>query len=118
MPDHASDPRGFLPLHPLEFRILLVLLDGPAHGYRIVKEIETREKELGSIYPGNLYRRIRDLLAKGLLEEVSPPSGVEADPRRKYFAPTGLGEAVARAESQRLQALVQEARALGVLSGS
>lgn len=118
MPDLVSDPRSFLPLHPLEFRILLVLLDGPAHGYRIVKEIEKRERQLDSIYPGNLYRRIRDLLGKGLLEEVSPPSGVEADPRRKYFAPTGLGEAVAKAEGQRLENLVREARALGVVSGS
>ena len=117
MPDQASDPASFLPLHPLEFRILLVLLDGPAHGYRIVKEIETREKELSSIYPGNLYRRIRDLLAKGLLEEAAPPTGLDADPRRKYFAPTSLGEAVAKAEGQRLQTLVREARALGVISG-
>ena len=117
MPDQTSDLNRFLPLHPLEFRILLVLLDGPAHGYRIVKEIETREKEIGSIYPGNLYRRIRDLLAKGLLEEVSPPRGVESDPRRKYFGPTGLGEAVARAEGHRLRTLVREAEALGVIPG-
>ena len=117
MPDQTSDPNRFLPLHPLEFRILLVLLDGPAHGYRIVKEIETSETEIGSIYPGNLYRRIRDLLAKGLLEEVSPPRGVEADPRRKYFGPTGLGEAVARAEGNRLRTLVREAEALGVIPG-
>lgn len=116
MPDQASDPAAFLPLHPLEFRILLVLLDGPAHGYRIVKEIEEREKELPSIYPGNLYRRIRDLLAKGLLEDADPPSAVEADPRRRYFSPTPLGEAVVKAEARRLEILVQEARALGVIS--
>lgn len=118
MSDKVSNPNRFLPLHPLEFRILLVLLDGPAHGYRIVKEIEAREKDSGSLYPGNLYRRIRDLLGRGLLQEVSPPSGVEADPRRKYFAPTGLGEAVAKAEGRRLETLVREVRALGVLSGS
>jgi DNA-binding PadR family transcriptional regulator len=118
MDNHAPDPTRFLPLHPLEFRVLLVLLDGPAHGYRIVKAIEEREKDIPSIYPGNLYRRIRDLLGKGLVEEVSPPSAVDTDPRRKYFAPTVLGEAVARAEGKRLQALVREAGVLGVISGS
>jgi DNA-binding PadR family transcriptional regulator len=117
MPEPGPHPINFLPLHPLEFRILLVLLDGPAHGYRIVKEIESRERELGGIYPGNLYRRIRDLVGKGLLEEVAPPAGLEADPRRKYFAPTGMGAAVAKAEGHRLQTLVREARALGVISG-
>jgi DNA-binding MarR family transcriptional regulator len=33
---------SYLPLHPLEFRILLALADGPSHGYRIVKAIEER----------------------------------------------------------------------------
>lgn len=118
MEHHTPDPARFLPLHPLEFRVLLVLLDGPAHGYRIVKEIEEREKDIPSIYPGNLYRRIRDLLGKGLVEEVAPPKDRETDPRRKYFAPTTLGESVARAEAKRLQSLVREAVALGAISGS
>ena len=114
----TPDPLEHLPLHPLEFRILLVLQDGPAHGYRIVKEIEARETDLRSIYPGNLYRRIRDLKGKGLLEEIEPPPEGDPDPRRKYFRPTALGEAVARAEASRLEGLVREARALGVVPGS
>ena len=44
--------------------------------------------------------------------------GVEADARRIYFGPTPLGAAVAKAEGRRLEALVREARALGVISGS
>jgi DNA-binding PadR family transcriptional regulator len=118
MADHKSDPIDFLPLHALEFRILLVLLDGPAHGYRIVKEVEARESEISGIYPGNLYRRIRDLLSKGLLEDVAAPAGVDADPRRRYFNPTSLGTAVARAEGRRLEKLLRDARAVGVISGS
>lgn len=117
MADHSPDPIGFLPLHPLEFRILLVLLDGPAHGYRIVKEVEARESEISGIYPGNLYRRIRDLLSRGLLEEVDAPTGTDADPRRRYFNPTSLGTAVAKAEGRRLVNLVRDARAVGVISG-
>ena len=34
-----------LPLHPLEFRILLVLLDGDSYGTRIVEEVERAEPE-------------------------------------------------------------------------
>lgn len=118
-PIRASvDPRSFLPLHPLELRILLILKTRAAHGYRIVKEIENREKDLGPIYPGNLYRRIRDLLSRKLLEEVPPPSEGEVDSRRKYYGATALGEAVARAEAQRLESLVREARGLGILPGS
>jgi DNA-binding PadR family transcriptional regulator len=114
----APHATGFLPLHTLELRILLVLLDGPSHGYRIVKEIEERERTLGVIYPGNLYRRIRDLLAKDLIEDDDPPEGRDTDPRRRYFRVTPLGEEVVRAEARRLEGLVSEARALGALSGN
>ncbi|HEX9885194.1 MAG TPA: helix-turn-helix transcriptional regulator [Longimicrobiales bacterium] len=105
----APSPDGSLPLHPLEFRILLVLLRGAGHGYRIVKEIEA--SEAGRLYPANLYRRIRNLLGKGLIEETGPPEDeVEPDPRRTYFRVTGLGRDVARAEARRLEELVLEAR--------
>lgn len=99
-----------LPLHPLEFRILLVLLSGPNHGYEIVKEIERREP-YGPIYPANLYRRIRDLLGRGLLEEAASAaeSGLEA--RRRLLKLTPWGRRVARAEAARLEALVADARA-------
>jgi hypothetical protein len=67
-------PDDHLPLHPLEFRILLALLDGPSHGYRIVQEIEEAEGR-ERIWPANLYRRMRNLLAKGLIEETLAPQG-------------------------------------------
>ena len=112
-----SEPAGsFLPLHPLEFRILMILLSGPSHGYAIVQEIESREKDQRSIYPANLYRRLRDLLAKRLLEDSPPPDLETADPRRRYFRVTKLGRAVARAETERLQGLLAEARDRGLLS--
>lgn len=105
------DPRAFLPLHPLEFRILLALLEGPGHGYRIVKEIEAREDDGATIYPANLYRRMRRLLDDGLLAEAAPPDGEQdAGSRRTYYRLTDLGRAVARAEAARLHDLVLDAR--------
>jgi DNA-binding PadR family transcriptional regulator len=109
----ASD---FLPLHPLEFRILMAVLSGPSYGTRIVEEIEARESAGARLYPANLYRRIRDLLSQSLLEESAPPAG--ADPRRSYVQLTPLGNAVARAEARRLEALVADATRHALLPGS
>ena len=104
------------PLHPLEFRILLVLLEeGPSHGYPIVKAIEAREEGRMRIYPANLYRRIRELLARGWIREVEAPEGEPVDPRRSYVAVTEEGREVARAEAARLQELVRDARGVDLL---
>ncbi len=105
------------PLHPLEFRILMGLQEGPRHGYSIVKEVEAAEGEGRRLFPANLYRRIRDLTSRGLIEETDPPEGGEMEGRpRRYFRLTERGVEVARAEAQRLQQLVVEARERGLLS--
>ncbi|MEJ2204390.1 MAG: helix-turn-helix transcriptional regulator [Gemmatimonadota bacterium] len=109
-----GDEVAYLPLHPLDFRILLALLNGPSYGTRIVNEIEARESTRMRIYPANLFRRIRDLLAKGILEEAPAPAG--ADPRRTYVRLTGLGRAVAVAEGRRLRELLAEADRLALPS--
>lgn len=110
------DPAQHLPLHALEFRILLALLEGTSYGTRIVEHIEAAEGHRMRLYPANLYRRIRDLLARGLLAEAPAPKG--ADPRRTYLRITDVGRAVARAEARRLQELVGEAARHRLLPGS
>lgn len=107
-------PDAFLPLHALEFRILLALTEGASYGTRIVEAIEAREGHRSTIYPANLVRRIRDLSGRGLIEEANAPEG--ADPRRTYLQLTDLGHAVARAEARRLRELVEEAGALDLLA--
>lgn len=96
-----------LPLHPLEFRILLALLDGASYGTRIVEAIEARAGGRKKLYPANLYRRIRDLMADGLIEEAAAPE--QADPRRTYVRLTRDGRAVAAAEARRLRDLLADA---------
>ena len=109
---HGVDEQ--LPLHPLEFRILMALVDGPSYGTRIVEEIEAKEGgRRRKLYPANLYRRIRDLMRRGLLEDAPAPAG--ADPRRSYVRLTRRGQAVARAEARRLRELVTEAAARRLL---
>jgi DNA-binding PadR family transcriptional regulator len=107
----GKDPIQEIPMHPLEFQTLLVLLDGNLHGYGIAKKIEAREGGVTKILPTNLYRRLRDLAKKGLISE----SQDEAGGPRKLFRITPYGREVARAEARRLEALVRLARGRDLL---
>lgn len=104
------EPQSFLPLHPLETRILLVLLENESHGYRIVKEIERRETRWTKIFPANLYRRMRELLAKGLID-VADDVSTDTGRSRRVFRITALGSDVVREERHRLEALISDFRA-------
>lgn len=104
-------PDGSKPLHPLELRILIAVSQRPSHGYRIVKRVEAAEGDRFRLYPANLYRRIRDLLSRGLLSESEAPKDDEdPDPRRTYFGLTPLGREVVRLEVARLEELLNDAR--------
>ena len=104
------DISSFLPLHPHTFRILVALREGERHGYSIVKELEGDPEVVGRIMPANLYRRIRTLRDRGLIEESEERPDPELDDqRRRYFRVTPLGDAVVRAEAARLQSLIKRA---------
>jgi DNA-binding PadR family transcriptional regulator len=105
-------PEDFLPLHPLELRILLAVIDTPSHAYRIVKSIEAAEGHRFKLHPANLYRRIRDLADKGLIQEVDAPDDEDgaSERPRTFYAATPLGRKVARAEAARLEELLKSAR--------
>lgn len=105
----SFDADKFLPLHPLAFRVLMAVVEEPSFGTAIVQRIEAEESGT-TLYPANLYRRIRDLLADGLLAECEGPAG--SDPRRTYVSLTERGAAVARAEATRLQSLLMDATRL------
>ena len=109
----GADPGSHLPLQTLEFRVLLVLMDGDLHGYGLAKEIERRDSALGKIFPTNLYRRLRDMAERGLINHL-PASG-NGDAKRQ-FRLTKLGRLVAREEARRLESLVQDARQQNLLS--
>jgi DNA-binding PadR family transcriptional regulator len=102
----VDDPLRHIPMHPLELQVLLVLMEGDLHGYGIAKEIERRDTGLGKIFPTNLYRRLRDMAQKGMISEAVEPEGDQ----RRLFRITPFGHLVARAEAERLEALVISAR--------
>ena len=118
MPD-SRDARNHLPLRPVEFEILLVLVGGDSHGYAIIKEAEERWPGGGPMETGTLYRALRRLAAGGLVEPTDRRPAPDAeDQRRRYFAITPFGKAVAAAEARRLEAQVDVARARELLSGA
>lgn len=97
-----------LPLNPRTFAILAVLLDGPAHGYRIKREVEERSGGAVTVDPGSLYRTIARLLEEGVVEEVPPPPDEAGeDERRRHYGVTAFGRELAAAEAGRLHALLR-----------
>jgi DNA-binding PadR family transcriptional regulator len=109
--ERAVRPEEHLPLHPLEFQILLALVEGESHAYAVVRAIEERQPSWSRIHPTNLYRRIWRLESKGLIELSRGPG---PDDSRKHFAITPLGRRVAAAETVRLRALLAEAARVGI----
>jgi DNA-binding PadR family transcriptional regulator len=108
-----ADPGFFLPLTHVVYHILLSLSGDRRHGYGVIKDVERRTGGRLELEAGTLYAAIRRLRDDGLLEEAEGPP--DADARRRYYGLTPLGRAVLRAESERLEELVELARAARVL---
>jgi DNA-binding PadR family transcriptional regulator len=96
-----------LPLNPRVFALLAVLLEAPAHGYRIKQAVEERSGGAVTLDPGSLYRMVAKLLKEGVIEEVSlPPGEAHGDVRRRYYGVTPLGRRIMAAEAGRLRQLL------------
>ncbi len=116
MNHRTGEPEAFLPLSPAAFHILLSLTGGERHGYSIMQETAHNSEGRINLGPGTLYRTIRRLLDDGLIEESEErPAPDLDDERRHYYRLTPFGLRVARAEAQRLAALVQLAQARQLL---
>jgi DNA-binding PadR family transcriptional regulator len=110
-PEAGPSPASHLPLAPATFQILLTLVDGERHGYAIMKEVTERTEGTVRLGPGTLYGALKRLLAAGLVEEGGEHADPELDDeRRRYYRLTKFGLRVARAEAQRLEAMVRAAR--------
>ncbi len=116
MSQNADD---LIPLKPLVFHILLVLVGGERHGYNIVKEVAAQTDGQLKIEPGNLYRTLRTIAAQGLIvESANRPAPDLDDQRRRYFRVTPLGTEVLRAEALRMERLSLSAKAEFEAAGS
>ncbi|MEP6833996.1 MAG: PadR family transcriptional regulator [Gemmatimonas sp.] len=116
-----TDPRSLLPLRPVEFLLLLALVEAEQHGYALAKEIAERTDGVVTLEPGNLYRVIKRLRDDNLVEASTRKSDVAADDeRRRYYKLTKLGQQVAALEGERLRKLLasKPARELARIAGS
>ena len=112
----ASEPDGYLPLTPAVLDIVLALGDEELHGYAIMREVRRRTDGRRRLAPGTLYRSLRQMQERGLVEESEErPDPDLDDERRRYYRLTDLGRRVAVAEVERLEGLVRAARSKGLV---
>jgi len=97
-------------MKPVDFHILLVLIEGPRHGYGLMKEVERESNGEVRLEIGSLYRLLARLLDAGLIEET------EGDERRRFYRISRNGRRVLKAEASRLAGLVNLARSRKVLA--
>src|SRR2546430_15018022 len=110
---------SLLPLPTAVFHILIALADRDRHGYSIMQDVAARTAGKVQLSPGTLYSSIRRMLEQGLIEELAQsPDPSSNDERRRYYRPTRFGRRAAAAEVGRLNALVQQARATGLVPGA
>lgn len=112
MQDRQREPETFLPLTPAMFQILLALVGGERHGYGIIQEVNSSSKGTFHLGPGTLYRSIKQMLAQGLIIEWDErPDPALDDQRRRYYRLTDFGSRVLAAEIERLELVLEQARA-------
>ena len=112
----TRDPEALLPLKQATYQILLALGDEVMHGYAIMQAVAGLTDGRESILPGTLYAALARMVDERLVEESPPPQDdPSGGPPRKYYKRTKFGRAVARAESERLRALLEVARAQRIL---
>ena len=114
----ARDPAELIPLKHATYQVLLALGDGDAlHGYAIMQAVAAMNDGRESILPGTLYAALARMVDQGLVEESDPRDDASGGPPRRYYRRTSFGRAVARAESERLRALLDVARAQNIFGG-
>ena len=117
MPDPKPD--SLLPLPTAVFHILIALADRDRHGYSIMQDVAARTSGKVQLSAGTLYSSVRRMLEQGLIEELAEsPDPSSTDERRRYYRLTRFGKRVAAAEAERFTALLQQARATGLVSGA
>ncbi len=105
----SSDARA--PLTPATLHILLSLAQADRHGYAVRQDVEARTSGDLRLGPGTLYEALHRMLGAGWVDVVAEP----VERRRKVYRLTPAGQAELATELERLDAIVQFARASKLL---
>ena len=107
------------PAQTMIYRVLLAMPDGESlHGYAIMQAVAEMTQGRDAILPGTLYAALARTVDEGLVETQDAPDGdPSGGPARRYYRRTSFGRAVARAESERLRALLDIAVAQKIIAG-
>lgn len=92
------------PLTPAVFHILLVLSDGPLHGYAIMKRVE--EESRLKMGPGTVYGSLQRLADAGWVGEIVPEGATDRR-RGRAFELTSEGTEALQAEARRITRLAR-----------
>jgi DNA-binding PadR family transcriptional regulator len=112
----TENPERHRPLKPLTLNILLALGERAHHGYSLMRLLREDSRFTAPVHTGPLYRALKHLLEIGfVVEQDTPPAGVEGDTRRgSYYALSMLGRRVLAAELDRLAGVVEMGQQLGL----
>ena len=112
-----KDPAALLPLKQSIYRMLLAMPDGESmHGYAIMQAVSVMSQGRETILPGTLYTALARMVDEGLVDALeTPDDDASGGPARSFYRRTSFGRAVARAESERLRALLDIAVAQKII---
>jgi len=114
--ESSDDVDAFLPLPTAVFHILVALADRDRHGYSVMQDVAARTDGKVRLSAGTLYSAVARMLEQGLIEELrDSPDPENDDERRRHYRVTRLGRDVALAEARRLQDMLSQARATGLI---
>jgi len=90
---------GALPRHYLKPCLLLLVAEGPSHGYELLEQV--RRLGIQGAEPGGLYRYLRSMEKEELVRSWWEPS--QAGPARRTYVLTDAGRRALRASVDSLR---------------
>ena len=97
--DTRDNGAGTLPRHYLKPCLLLLLAEGPSHGYELLEQV--RRLGIQGAEPGGLYRYLRSMEKDELVSSWWEPS--QAGPARRTYILTDAGQEALRASVDSLR---------------